>query len=193
MAGRQRMAAISKLEDDLVRVQRTHEVVAERLRRQIVRGELKIGERLPPEEELTLTFGIARTTLREALRVLESQGLIAIRRGRGGGPVVTAPETAPLAQALAMSLQLQAATIGDLDEARQLLESQIVMRLAKEHTDDDLETLRVIAKEAARAAEATDRGAFGLAATEFHRTLGERSRNLTMSTLSLLLQQLVDS
>lgn len=184
---------MSTFDDDVIKVQKTHEVVAERLRRQIVRGQLKVGDRLPPEEELTATYGIARTTLREALRVLESQGLIAIRRGRGGGPVVTAPEMAPLAQALAVSLQLQGATIGDLDEARQLLESHIVMLLAKEHTDDDLDALRAIVKDAARAAEATDATAFGIAATEFHRSLGTHSRNLTISTLSQLLQGLVDA
>ena len=70
---------------------KAHERVANILRDRIVTGELAAGDRLPPEDELTTQFGIARTTLREALRVLESQGLLLIRRGRGGGPVVTHP------------------------------------------------------------------------------------------------------
>ena len=75
---------------------KTHELVADKIRRQIVAGDLAEGERLPPEDDLTAQFGVARTTLREALRVLESQGLLAIRRGRGGGPVVTHPDLEPI-------------------------------------------------------------------------------------------------
>jgi GntR family transcriptional repressor for pyruvate dehydrogenase complex len=181
------------LDGGQVRIQKTHEVVAERLRRQIVRGQLQIGERLPPEEELTATYGIARTTLREALRVLESQGLITIRRGRGGGPVVTAPDLAPLSQALAVTLQLEGATFGDLDDARQLMESRVAARLAKEHSEEDIVALRAAVAEASHAAEANDAAAFGVAAARFHGTLTDRSSNQTIATLSSLLQQLVDT
>src|SRR5262245_42996392 len=86
--------------DAQARPPKTGEMIAERLRRQIARGELAIGERLPPEDELTAEFGIARTTLREALRILESQGLLEIRRGRTGGPVVTMPKIDSLAEGL---------------------------------------------------------------------------------------------
>ena len=94
---------------------KAHEVVADQIRQRIVAGELVEGQRLPPEDDLTAQFGVARTTLREALRVLESQGLLAIRRGRGGGPVVTHPDLEPISMALATVLQLQATTVGDLD------------------------------------------------------------------------------
>src|ERR1051325_5810866 len=120
------------------RTPKSGEMIAERLRRQIARGELAIGERLPPEDELTATFGIARTTLREALRILESQGLLEIRRGRTGGPVVTMPRIDALAEGLAVTLQLRGATAGDLDAARQLIEPSLAAQLAQHHTDDDL-------------------------------------------------------
>ena len=124
-----------------IRLPKTGEVVAERLRRQIARGELTIGQRLPPEDELTAVFGIARTTLREALRILESQGLVEIRRGRTGGPVVTMPKIDSLAEGLAVTLQLQGTTAGDLDVARQLIEPRLAARLAAKHTADDLDAL----------------------------------------------------
>ena len=120
------------------RTPKTGEVVAEYLRRQIARGELKVGDHLRPEEELTAEFGVARTTLREGLRILESQGLIRIRRGRGGGGVGTQPDLDQLATALAVALQLQATTMGDLDDARQLLEPQLVARLARHHDTRDI-------------------------------------------------------
>ena len=120
------------------------EVVAERFRRQIANGTLVIGHQLPSEEELTTMFGIARTTLREALRVLESQGLLEIKRGRGGGGIITMPRLDNLSQSLALVLQLQHTTLGDLDDARMMIEPPLAGRLASQHSDEDLEVLSAI-------------------------------------------------
>lgn len=170
---------------------KAHEIVADQIRQQIVRGELTEGQRLPPEDELTTQFGVARTTLREALRVLESQGLLSIRRGRGGGPVVTHPDLGPIAMTLAVSLQLQKTSIGDLDAARQLIEPQIAGQLARHHTDADLAALEAAIDVASQAAERHDGHAFGLAAAHVHETLVERSGNTTLATLTKLLQNMV--
>jgi DNA-binding FadR family transcriptional regulator len=170
---------------------KAHELVADLLRQRIVRGELVEGERLPPEEELTEQFGIARTTLREALRVLESQGLISIKRGRGGGPVVTHPSLEPVAMALAVSLQLQATTVSDLDAARRMIEPQVAGQLARAHDADDLDALEAAIDEASDAAERNDKLGFGVAAANVHATLVERSGNRTLATLSALLQNMV--
>ena len=174
-----------------IRLPKTGAVVAERLRHQIARGELTIGQRLPPEDELTAVFGIARTTLREALRILESQGLLEIRRGRTGGPVVTMPKIDSLAEGLAVTLQLQGTTAGDLDVARQLIEPRLAGRLAQRHTADDLAALQTVADRAAVAADAFDRAAFGAAAAGMHETLIERAGNNTLATFSRLLHELV--
>jgi GntR family transcriptional repressor for pyruvate dehydrogenase complex len=178
---------------ELKAMRKAHELVAERLRDRILSGELADGDRLPPEDELTAKFGIARTTLREALRVLESQGLLTIRRGRGGGPVITHPSLDPSAMALAISLQLQGATIGDLDAARQLIEPQIAGELARHHSADDIAALEEAIEVAAKAAEANDLQAFGAAATNIHATLVERSGNITLTTLSRLLHVMVNA
>lgn len=170
---------------------KAHEVVADRLRQRIVSGELPKGARLPPEEELTEQFGIARTTLREALRVLESQGLIAIKRGRGGGPVVTHPSLEPIAMALAVALQLQQTTVADLDAARRMIEPQIAGQLARSHDDADLAALEAAIEAASQAAEDDDGAAFGPAAARVHTTLVERSGNRTLATLSHLLHNMV--
>ena len=170
---------------------KTHAVVVDELRGQILRGELAEGERLPVEEELTTHFGIARTTLREALRVLESQGLITIRRGRGGGPIVTHPDLAPISMTLAASLQLQGTSVGDLDEARRMIEPRIAGQLARSHRPEDLEALETAIAAASDAAEADDAMAFGLAAAGVHDALIESSGNRTLSTLSKLLQHMV--
>jgi len=172
---------------------KAHEVVADQLRQRIVSGELVEGQRLPPEEELTVQFEVARTTLREALRVLESQGLIAIRRGRGGGPLVTHPSVEPIAMALAVTLQIQGTTVGDLDDARQMIEPQIAGQLARHHTVADIGALTAAIDLAAEAAERGDGISFGLAAAAVHETLVERAANATLTTLTVLLQKMVEA
>lgn len=169
---------------------KTGETVASHIRRRIATGELEVGDRLPTEDELTESFGIARTTLREALRILESQGLIQIRRGRGGGATVTMPDLDRLAEPLAVILQLRNTTTGDLDEARLLIEPVIAGWLATHHTDDDIAALRVAVSDAAAAAEVNDQAAFGRAAARFHATIMERGRNETLSVISQLLHKL---
>ncbi len=170
-----------------------HEVVAERLRQQILSGTLQPGDRLAPEDELTQEFGIARTTLREALRVLESQGLLRIQRGRGGGPVVTHPDLGPASTSLAVSLQLQGVTLGDVAEANSLIEPQLAGRLAAQHDEADIAELSAAVEAAAVAARQKDTAAFGPAAARVHETLVERAGNTTLSTLSLVLRDLTQS
>lgn len=167
---------------------KAHEAVADEIRQQIVEGALVEGQRLPPEDDLTVQFGVARTTLREALRVLESQGLLEIRRGRGGGPVVTHPDLDPISMALAVVLQLQGTTVGDLDAARQMIEPEIARQLAHMHGDVDLSALTRAIDVAAAAADRADGPAFALAAVEVHEALVESAGNTTLATLTRLLQ-----
>jgi DNA-binding FadR family transcriptional regulator len=172
-------------------VVKAHEVVADEIRQRIVRGELAEGERLPPEDELTTQFGVARTTLREALRVLESQGLISVKRGRSGGPVVTHPDLAPISMALGVALQLKGTTIGDLDDARQLIEPELARRLAKDHSEEDLAVLEAAIDRAEEAAQRGDGMAFGFAAVDVHAALVESAGNQTLATLTGLLQSML--
>ncbi|MDO8389726.1 MAG: GntR family transcriptional regulator [Actinomycetota bacterium] len=171
---------------------KTGEAVAALLRQRIVRGELPVGTKLPTEEELTERFGIARTTLREALRILESQGLIRIKRGRGGGGTVTMPDLARLSEAFAGALQMRGTSFADLDSARRLIEPELAAWLAMSHDDDDLALLAAAADAAQDAADDNDLSAFAVAASRFHTLLLERGRNTTLSLFSQLLNQLVE-
>ena len=62
-----------------------HELVLAQLRRSIHLGHFGAGDKLPPERELAKLLGVSRTTVREAVRVLEGEGLVEIRRGSSGG------------------------------------------------------------------------------------------------------------
>src|SRR6201999_4293955 len=77
-----------------VPVRNAFEVTVERLAQGIKLGVLIEGDRLPPERELSTTFGVSRVTLREAIKALRDGGLVESRRGRGGGTFVVSPKDA---------------------------------------------------------------------------------------------------
>ena len=76
-----------------IRVPKTSELVADQIRRQIIRGDLNEGDSLPPEGTLLATLGISRPTLREAFRILEAESLISVVRGSRSGARVHRPST----------------------------------------------------------------------------------------------------
>jgi GntR family transcriptional regulator, transcriptional repressor for pyruvate dehydrogenase complex len=176
----------------VIKVPKAGEVVAARIRRQIASGKLPIGHQLPQEEELTATFGIARTTLREALRVLESQGLIGIKRGRGGGAIVTEPKLDSLSEMIGVVMQLRRTTLGDLDDARMMIEPPLAGRLARKHTQEDLDVLNAIVARADAAAESSDGAAFGHAAAALHEAIITRAGNNTMAIFGSLLHDILE-
>jgi GntR family transcriptional regulator, transcriptional repressor for pyruvate dehydrogenase complex len=167
-------------------------VLAATLRFRIASGDLVSGDRLPSEDDLMEQFGVARTTMREALRILEVEGLITIRRGRGGGPTVTTPPVDRLANGFAVHLQLQGTTIGDLHDARKVIEPAIAAHLARRHTKEDLEALDAAIDAAAVAAQEGDVKAFGAAAATFHSTITDRAENNTLGLMAAMLRELVE-
>lgn len=106
------------------------EVVAAELRRQIVTGRLKPGDKLHPENVLTTEFAISRPTLREALRLLESESLITISRGKHGGARVSSIDLSAAARQVGVFLQLEGATLQDVWLARTVIEPPAAALLA---------------------------------------------------------------
>ena len=125
-----------------VRVPKMAELVAQQLRRQIIRGELPEGAALPSEAALMTRFGVSRPTLREAFRVLESEGLINVRRGAHGGARVQVPNGEAAARYAGLVLEFRGATLQDVYEARGVLEPPCARRLASRRTKADIDTLR---------------------------------------------------
>lgn len=89
-----------------VHVPKAADLVAEALRGRILRRELLPGDRLPPESQLMEQYGVSRPTLREALRLLEAQQLLFVKRGSRGGGVVRAPGREPAVEAITLWLLL---------------------------------------------------------------------------------------
>ena len=101
---------------------RIAEIVADELRRQIINGELADGDLLPRQEVLVEQFNVSLVSLREALRILETEGLVSVRRGNRGGAVVHAPAKTSAAYMLGLLLQSESVAVADLGMALQELE-----------------------------------------------------------------------
>jgi GntR family transcriptional repressor for pyruvate dehydrogenase complex len=110
------------------------EVVAQAIVHDIVRRGLLTGAHLPAETAMAASYGVSRATLREALRILEVQGLISLKPGPGGGPLVGTVEPRNLARTAALYFHLGAARYRDVMEAQVELESSCA-QLAARHPD----------------------------------------------------------
>ncbi|HEY9266229.1 MAG TPA: GntR family transcriptional regulator [Mycobacterium sp.] len=161
--------------------QKVSHLLAGDLRRQILTGELAADHRLPPEAELTVQLQISRDTLREALRILESQQLVEIKRGRGGGAVVRRPGLDAVARYVALLLQLRKTTLAHLEEVRTVVEPPAAELLAARAGFDDIETL-VELHDAERAAD--DPLSFVTAMSAFDQAVIELSGNRTLAVIA---------
>lgn len=92
------------------------ELVAGRLRERILGGELREGDVLPPQEQLMAELQVSFGVVREALRILENDGLLLVRRGNVGGAVVRSPNVGRAAQMISMMLQARLTTAADVSD-----------------------------------------------------------------------------
>jgi len=173
-----------------VRVPKMAELVAHRLRRQIVSGVLLEGDALPPEAALMAQFGVSRPTLREAFRVLEAEGLITVRRGAHGGARVRTPGDDAASRYAGLLLEYRGATLADVYDARNIIEPPCAAVLARRRTRRDLDELRA-QLELTRAALADPAVAINLL-NDFHALLVRLAGNQTLTVLSGMLRQIID-
>jgi len=174
----------------LVRVPKMAEVIASRLRKQIISGELSEGDALPSEAVLMEQFGVSRPTLREAFRVLESESLITVRRGAHGGARVHVPDSDVAARYAALVLEYRQTTLRDVYAVRGVLEPACAAMAADRRTSEDLEKLWAAVKEAER--QADDPMKFIEHQTSFHKLLVSVSGSQTMLLLYEMVQRIID-
>jgi DNA-binding FadR family transcriptional regulator len=170
-----------------VRIPKAAEVISDAIRGDIVRGDVKEGESLPSEAELMEQFQVSRPTIREAVRILESESLIQIRRGSRGGAKVQIPNESAAGRSVGVLLQLRGATVADIWDARVVFEPPLAGRLAKSRTAEDLSEFDRSIDEQHGALE--DSKAFVLATARFHYIVVDLAGNSTLALLASLLDE----
>jgi GntR family transcriptional repressor for pyruvate dehydrogenase complex len=125
---------------------RVHESVADQIRQAIFSGLLAPGHKLPPEREMAERFETSRVALREALRALEQEGMISIKRGFNGGAFVADFDNAlrALLNSLSTVVKLGQAKSAHLTEVRTILEPEITMLATLRATADDLSEIEAV-------------------------------------------------
>ncbi len=159
---------------------RIYEEIVRQVKQMIAEGRLKSGDRLPPERELAEKFVVSRTSVREALRALESLGLIEIRPGEG--TFVRQVSIDVLVEPLALLMTSQREALGELFEARRLLEPALAALAATRVTRDEIQEMDRILEEQAKEIAA---GKTGLAQdAAFHGAIGAAAHNRAITRIA---------
>jgi GntR family transcriptional repressor for pyruvate dehydrogenase complex len=184
--------------DALTRRLKTSETVARDVVRYIIGEGLKQGDSLPAEAAMLTQYGVSRESLREGLRLLEVQGLISIRRGPGGGPVVGNVDPANLGRISTLYYEMAGATYDELFEAWTFAECELAVRAAR-HPDRAVRTavmspyLEGPPVDLADDADAGSPGALAFLTTHatFHVAVASLARNLVLQLSLQAMGQIV--
>ncbi len=123
---------------DTVKPNRISENIVEQIRKAILRGELKIGDRLPSEKDLSKKFGVSKASLREAYRVLEAYGLLEIKQGMAGGAFVKQVDLKTIKDGLVNYFFFQNPSIHEYTQIRIFVEPQVIRICADKITESDI-------------------------------------------------------
>jgi DNA-binding FadR family transcriptional regulator len=175
-------------------VPRMADLVASQLRRRIIDRDLRDGDELPREADLLEEFSVSRPSLREAVRILETEGLLRIRRGKRGGAIVQSPTPESAAYHLSLTLQSRATTIADISAAREVLEPTCAGMLAERDTEARKAAVQRLS-ELVHANSLTIGTAeeFSEGAITFHETIVALCGNTSIATLTSALESIVRS
>ncbi|MGQ4598915.1 FCD domain-containing protein [Nocardia sp. R6R-6] len=167
------------------RVLRPRQQVEEALRTAVLSGQLRTGERLPPETELARQFRVSRPTIREALSALETQGLIRKAQGAGGGSFVQTVDHHALGEIVQESvhnlLQLGTVSFDEVAMVRQHLEVPSAILAARNRTDADIAELRQLLDE--QRTRSVDDPAVPELDAQFHIAIARISGNRVLAAL----------
>ena len=155
----------------------------------LVSGELKPGDRLPPERELAEQFGVSRTVIRDAVKTLAGRGILHVKHG--AGIFVTTSEENAIGRLGALSdiLPLQGVSLRDLFEIRKVLEAEGAEWAARRRNDYHLKRLRGILEDAYRNSENIE--VLSERDAQFHVAIAEASQNLVLVRVMLTLLDLL--
>ena len=155
----------------------------------LVSGELKPGDRLPPERELAEQFGVSRTVIRDAVKTLAGRGILHVKHG--AGIFVSTSEENAIGRLGALSdiLPLQGVSLRDLFEIRKVLEAEGAEWAARRRNDYHLKRLRGILEDAYRNSEHIE--VLSERDAQFHVAIAEASQNLVLVRVMLTLLDLL--
>ena len=152
---------------------RLSETIADRIGSMILGNELRPDDKLPSERELALQFGVSRTAVREAIKLLEERGLLQARNGRGAYVTIPTPEA--VSSSLNVAYRMQGWNIDHLHEARWCLERFVVFHAAERATAEDIVKMEAAVRAMGESLDDADR--YMEADAEFHAAIAGATQN----------------
>ena len=174
-----------------VRSERVHETVARRIRQAILSGAYQPGDRLPIERELVESFRVSRSAVRQAILLLQQQGLLDVRQGSGGGAFVRDTGIQPVLHAIENVMATRRITPAQFFDAKLTLEPVITAAAAAHVTDEILDRLR--ASVAAGRAMLADHQELMAHAAEFHEIIAEATGNPVLELILVALVRIAEA
>ena len=167
-----------------VKKARAHELVIEAIEDRILSGALQVGDALPPERELSTSLEVSRAGVREAVRVLEAQGVLRSQPGAGAtaGTFVAALPRDALTRFLRLHVALSNFTIQDVTDARVVLERASAASASRRH--DDTARSRMVEALDRMDQPHSSRDSFNEADTQFHLAIAEASGSALSAALT---------
>jgi DNA-binding FadR family transcriptional regulator len=161
------------------------EALAREIEEEISAGVLNTGDRLGTKDDLRQRFSVAVATVNEAIKLLDTRGLVEARPGPGGGVFVASPASRLRSGPMIMGFQWTEASMADYQEVRTVLEPLIYQHAARRRTDSDIRALRTIV--ASMAAHLAEPAAYARFNTAFHRRIAKLSPNAPLRSLYVTL------
>ena len=152
--------------------------VSEEIKTWVVDRDLKQGDKLPNEAEMIALFGVSKGTVREALRILEAEGLISTRTGPGGGSFVNKVTDDHAKSLLANYFYFERLSLADFYQLRKILEPELASNLAGQLSSEQLDELDALAHSNPEPAKsAQEEKEQHIASLRFHQLLAEFAQN----------------
>lgn len=129
------------LQDAVIRKERISDQLKTILKQAILDGRLKPGDKFPPEAEIARQYGVSKVSAREALREMETEGLILKKRGVFGGSFVAEPGSDKMMDVVSNSFLFGGVTVKELAEFRRILEPGLAKMAARNRTREDLDAM----------------------------------------------------
>ena len=173
-----------------IKAEKPSDIIVKEIRKLIENGELNVGDKLPPEDELVRRFQVSKVTLREALQTLVVYGQIEKRRGANGGSVVINENPSLGIELVFEDLKSSCCTLQELHETRKIIESRLVEIVAQRITKKEIKELKGTIQEHKNQMNSDKSTGAGW---QFYSLLGKFSKNKILAKIEdLLLRTLID-
>ncbi|CAM3946327.1 FadR/GntR family transcriptional regulator [Kibdelosporangium persicum] len=167
---------------------RAYERVVEQIEEAVFTGRLRPGSRLPSERDLMTQFGVSRSTVREALRVLQSNGMIQSRAGDPRGPEVLPASPKNLRKSMSRLVRAESMSLAELLQFRMVLEGSAYLLAARLRTDAQLAEMEAAVRSMS---DATGHAEFSDADVAFHDAVARATQNTLIVVCSNVVRGVV--